>query len=68
MNNTVMKLWRNCLLMCMAPVKKGMKKIFFLFIKENICYRYSLEAPWQGASNEYPQHMFSLRIRKTSTV
>ena len=25
---------------------------------------YSLEAPRQGASNEYPQHMFSLRNKK----
>ena len=26
--------------------------------------RYSLEARRQGASNEYPQHMFSLRNKK----
>ena len=25
---------------------------------------YSLEAPCRGASNEYPQHMFSLRNKK----
>ena len=25
---------------------------------------YSLEAPRRGASNEYPQHMFSLRNKK----
>ena len=25
---------------------------------------YSLEAPQQGASNEYPQHMFSSRNKK----
>ena len=25
---------------------------------------YSLEAPRQGTSNEYPQHMFSLRNKK----
>ena len=25
---------------------------------------YSLEAPHRGASNEYPQHMFSLRNKK----
>ena len=25
---------------------------------------YSLEAPWQGASNEYPQHMFLWRNKK----
>ena len=26
--------------------------------------RYSLEAPRRGASNEYPQHMFSWRNKK----
>ena len=35
--------------------------IFFLFLRENICCGYSLEAPHGGASNEYPQHMFSRR-------
>ena len=25
---------------------------------------YSLEAPWQGTSNEYLQHMFSSRNKK----
>ena len=37
--------------------------IFFLFLDENICCGKSLEAP-QGASNEYPQHMFSSRNKK----
>ena len=32
--------------------------IFFLFLSENICCGYSLEAPHRGASDEYPQHMF----------
>ena len=35
--------------------------IFFLFLHKNI-----LEAPWQGASNEYPQHMFSWRNKKNT--
>ena len=35
------------------------KMIFFLFLQENIRCGYSLEAPRRGASNEYPQHMFS---------
>ena len=39
--------------------------IFFLFLDKNICCGYSLEAPHRGASNEYPQHMFSLRNKKT---
>ena len=40
------------------------KLSFFLFLKENICCGYSLEAPHWGASNEYPQHMFSVRNKK----
>ena len=34
----------------------------YLFLQENICCGYSLEA--LGASNEYPQHMFSRRNDK----
>ena len=29
---------------------------------------YSLEAPHRGASNEYPQHMFSLRSKKDISI
>ena len=39
-------------------------QISFSFLHKNICCGYSLEAPQQGASNEYPQHMFSWRNRK----
>ena len=38
--------------------------ISFLFLNKNICCGYSLEAPRRGASNEHPQHMFSLRNKK----
>ena len=38
--------------------------ISFLFLNKNICFGYSLEVPWRGASNEYPQHMFSSRNKK----
>ena len=38
--------------------------ISFLFLDENICCGCSLEAPRRGASNEYPQHMFSSSLRK----
>ena len=38
--------------------------IAFLFLNKNICCGYSLEAPQRGASNEYPQHMSSLRNKK----
>ena len=31
---------------------------------KNICFGYSLELPWQGNSNEYPQHMFLWRNKK----
>ena len=30
----------------------------FLFLHENLCCGYSLEAPQQKASYEYPQHVF----------
>ena len=33
-------------------------------LHENICCGYWLEAPQRGASNGYPQHMFSLRNKK----
>ena len=38
--------------------------IFFLFLHENICCGYSLEAPWQGASNEYHNICFCGGVRK----
>ena len=41
--------------------------IFFLFLNKNICCGYSLEAPWGGVSNEYPQHVFLLRNKKIIT-
>ena len=37
---------------------------FFLFLHNNICCGYSLEAPRRGASNEYPQHMFYGEMEK----
>ena len=35
--------------------------ISFIFLNENICCGYSLEAPRRGASNEHTQNMFSSR-------
>ena len=35
--------------------------IIYLYLHENICCGYSLEAPRWGASNEYPQLMYFLR-------
>ena len=47
-----------------ATDKRGIHIIFFLFLHENICCGYSLEVPQRGASNVYPQHMFSWRNKK----
>ena len=44
--------------------KSGYQVNIFLIFPQNICCGYSLEAPRRGASNEYPQHMFSWRNKK----
>ena len=36
----------------------------YMYFSQNICCGYSLEVPQWGASNEYPQHMFSWRNTK----
>ena len=41
--------------------------ILSLFLNETICCGYSLEVPWWGASNEYPQHTFSWRNKENTT-
>ena len=47
-----------------APDKRWyLCNIFFLFVRENICCRYSLEVPHWDTSNEYSQH-FNGEIRK----
>ena len=52
-----------------APDKRGYPdKYFFLFLHENIYCGYSLEAPQRGASNEYPQHMFSCTNKKNINI
>ena len=38
--------------------------LFFLFLLKNVDCGYSLEPPWQGGSNEYPQSMFWAGIWK----
>ena len=38
--------------------------VSFLFLHENICCGYALEAPRRGTSNEYPQHIYSSRNKK----
>ena len=49
-------------------IRGGIHIIFFLFLNEDICCGYSLEAPHWGASNEYPQHMFLLRNKKAISI
>ena len=57
-----------------ATDKRGIHIIFFLFLDENICCGYSLEAPrfsyflTKTASNEYPQHMFLSRNKKDISI
>ena len=40
------------------------QEVFFLFLHKNICCGYSSEVPQRGASDEYPQDMFSWRSKK----
>ena len=47
-----------------AKSRQKMIPVSFLFLHENLCCGYSLEAPRRGASNEYPQHKFSWRNKK----
>ena len=41
---------------------------FFLFLYVNRCCGHSLEAPHRCASNEFPQHMFLWRNKKTIRI
>ena len=43
------------------PLKKMM---FFLFCVQNITCGYTLELPWQGSSNKYPEPMFLITNKK----
>ena len=58
------------IILCSCTVAIGTDKSryrvnIFLFLGENICCGYLLEAPRQGSSTEYPQHMFFfLEIRR----
>ena len=59
---------KSCEKYIIATDKRGIHIIFFLFLDEYICCGYSLEAPRRGASNEYPQHMFSLRNKNVISI
>ena len=62
------KIMSNTVLEAELQIRGGIHIIFFLFRHENICCGYSLEAPRRGASNEYPQHMFSWRNKKDISI
>ena len=47
-----------------ATDKRGYPHNIFLISRRKLMLWYSLEAPQQGASYEYPQHMFVLRNKK----
>ena len=49
-------------------IRGGIHIIFFLFLLKNIYCGYSSEAPRWGASNEYPQRMFSWRNKKDISI
>ena len=53
----------------MAPDKPGKSTLsFLLFLHENICCGYSLEAPRQGASNDNHNIHFCGEIRKVFVI
>ena len=41
-------------------------RIILSVLHKNICCGYSLESPWRGDSNEYPQHVFMTKYGKLS--
>ena len=49
-----------------APNKRGIQIYIFLISPQKHMLWYSLEAPRWGASNEYPQHMFSWRKKENT--
>ena len=56
------------LIYCFRSIKGDSRWYFFLFLHENVCCGYSLEAPTRGASNEYPQHFFPWRNKKNISI
>ena len=51
-----------------ATHKRGYPHNIFLISWRKHILLYSLEVPHRGASNEYPQHMFSLRNKKDISI
>ena len=52
--------------MLIAPDKREYQKSIFLFLHENMCYEYSLEAPRRGATNKY--HKIFVREERDITI
>ena len=61
----IQKVWR--LSYIIGPGRRGIREIFFRFLHKNILW-YSLEAPYEGASNEYHSIYLCGEIRKISTI
>ena len=67
-------IWKQCRPKSLSSIKGTFsdRKViffsFFLFQHKNIYCGYSLEAPWQGASNEYPHYMFCKALLMSTTI
>ena len=53
---------------CIGLDKSGYQVNIFLFLHENICCGYSLEASRRGTTYEYPQHMFLSRNKNKKSA
>ena len=58
----------NIFLIFIATDKRRYPHNIFLISQQKHMLWYSLEVPHQGASNEYPQHMFSSRNKKDISI
>ena len=56
--NTPIQIYRKLHLQKLKLFRYKKTLIFFYISAQNIDCGYSLEPPWQGGSNEYPQSMF----------
>ena len=59
-----MILWRNKKNIYTPDKREGLSGKHTSFLHENLCCGYSLETLCLSASNEYPQHIFSISPRK----
>ena len=55
-------------IICGNPVRVCNRKIFFLFLNQNICCWYSEELSQREGPFEHPKHMFKLVGKKMFTL